>query len=749
MSDDVDEDNDLPLMANADEIRVRHYKLKLEFDFDTHRVKGSAIIFLQPLVARDCQSDFEVILDCRHLDVSSVQEVEVCQPFAKIEDLFLNEKAKWSDRQILFDPWFDSSRTLDTLRFKLEPWCVRVTKASVSTAFDFPRVIRFDWSTRPEGRSLLWRQDQNGSDSLFTPAAAVNNRSLFPCQEPPIAMASWQCVASTKQKNRGIKFFVTGDEDAVISHDEEFYFYTQMVLPMSTFAVAAGRWTVEEIVSRHSNISSDKLGPTVEMPMHSGYKEVQCRKKHDPYPCHIDRGDIGPTIPCRLIGPDNLVHQVRDQWKIYLPACLEAAHSLLGPHPFKKLDIVILPRSYSGLGLSSPSLMFVSQSVVLNCDGYNLIRLAHEVSHSWFGLVVGALDWTEEWLSEGFATFAEDHIHLAAMKILKERRPDRTHFGGYPLADNDSFSWTEWSKCRALIKYKTLAAELEATPEDQQVMRPMSGRELRDPSTEIAYVKNGQNPELAFTQVNYMKGYFLLRHFASIVGLERFFGLLRYYVHELYHGCLVHSTDFLNLFFKSFPDHFPIGDRERNVKKICSEWLDTPRLPNCVIAEFEAAETRTSTSNFMKAVQEAIPDRKRGRKRKMSGRFNSETMSSCLVPEQIILLLEELLECKTVGKSVLKELDEKFSFKNQNADVMHRWCELIVKHNAVEHVPFLESFLREHQAMGIYLYAEMAMKRNVFQKVALAVFESLEKEMDPNTVVNVKSILFEPSDQNK
>ena len=49
-----------------------------------------------------------------------------------------------------------------------------------------------------------------------------------------------------------------------------------------------------------------------------------------------------------------------------------------------------------------------------------LIRLSHEISHSWFGLVIGALDWTEEWLSEGFATFAEDHIHERAMEIIAE-----------------------------------------------------------------------------------------------------------------------------------------------------------------------------------------------------------------------------------------------------------------------------------------------------------------------------------------
>ena len=49
-----------------------------------------------------------------------------------------------------------------------------------------------------------------------------------------------------------------------------------------------------------------------------------------------------------------------------------------------------------------------------------LIRLSHEISHSWFGLVIGALDWTEEWLSEGFATFSEDYIHEKTMEILAD-----------------------------------------------------------------------------------------------------------------------------------------------------------------------------------------------------------------------------------------------------------------------------------------------------------------------------------------
>ena len=48
--------------------------------------------------------------------------------------------------------------------------------------------------------------------------------------------------------------------------------------------------------------------------------------------------------------------------------------------------------------------MFISQSVLCGEVGQSLtammIRISHEISHSWFGLVIGALDWTEEWLSE-------------------------------------------------------------------------------------------------------------------------------------------------------------------------------------------------------------------------------------------------------------------------------------------------------------------------------------------------------------
>lgn len=73
----------------------------------------------------------------------------------------------------------------------------------------------------------------------------------------------------------------------------------------------------------------------------------------------------------------------------------------------------------------SPHIIFLSQSVLYSGNpgsGENDLslcgsRMCHEIAHSWFGLVIGARDWTEEWISEGFATYLEDIIWAQAQQV--------------------------------------------------------------------------------------------------------------------------------------------------------------------------------------------------------------------------------------------------------------------------------------------------------------------------------------------
>ena len=70
----------------------------------------------------------------------------------------------------------------------------------------------------------------------------------------------------------------TGDKNGHKTDDGQYYFYTQMVLPMSTFAVAIGKWFISSIIDGYRDEN------------HFKYQEFMCSKSHEPYPCHVSRG---------------------------------------------------------------------------------------------------------------------------------------------------------------------------------------------------------------------------------------------------------------------------------------------------------------------------------------------------------------------------------------------------------------------------------------------------------------------------
>ena len=92
---------------------------------------------------------------------------------------------------------------------------------------------------------------------------------------------------------------------------------------------------------------------------------------------------------------------------------------------------------------------------------------------------------------QGFATFAEDFIHSNTMeKIQRKLSKDNVveEIAKYSLKNDRNF-WLELSMLRCVLRFKTLQCEVECTPKDHQIIRPMKGQELRD-QDDVKYVKN-------------------------------------------------------------------------------------------------------------------------------------------------------------------------------------------------------------------------------------------------------------------
>ena len=112
-------------------------------------------------------------------------------------------------------------------------------------------------------------------------------------------------------------------------------------------------------------------------------------------------------------------------------------------------------------------------------------------------------------------------------------------------------------------------------------------------------------------------------------------------------------------------------------------------------------------------------------------------------PEQISFILIRLIDLDKLPSFLMRHLKTEYAeVIETNPDVGHRWCELVVKNRFKACYGDIRYFLTQHQGMGVYLYAEMAMSRNkTLVKLANDIFIDLKHELDRNTYAVVKNII--------
>ncbi|XP_035421149.1 aminopeptidase O isoform X2 [Cygnus atratus] len=686
--------------------------------------------------------DFLLVLDCCDLSVLKVEEVDVAavsgiekftrsakltdvsKELANLRNQIVHELVTLpSDRckeQLYYYTCCSQAPGCGELLFTTGTWSLEIRKSGIQTPTDFPHAIRIRYKTKPEGRSVTWTTDQSGRPCVYTMGSPINNRALFPCQEPPIALSTWQASVRTAAS---FVVLMSGENSAEPVQLQEgimsWYYYVTMPMPASTFTIAVGCW--QEV--KQSFTPAVQTNNEFSLPCSQAdfrWHEESCG--HVEYPCRFQSpaARLQRVIPYRVFAPWCLMKCCEEHLLQLIPQCLSAAYTTLGTHPFSRLDVLIVPSNFSSLGMASPHIIFLSQSVLPGGSHLCGTRLCHEIAHAWFGLAIGARDWTEEWISEGFATFLEDVFWARAQQLSHDEEKAQ-------------------QELKALLRWRRLRDEVQNSEEELQVLRPNKESTGEVSESGASIVKHGLKAEKIFMQIHYLKGYFLLRSLARRIGGASYLASLRKFVYK-FHGQLVLSQDFLSMLLEDVPEQRESG---LTVESIFTNWLDTSGIPKPLLEEGETWKESRLVQQVSGEVTKWIRTNQRIRKSSKKKRRQDEVIFQKLLPDQLVLLLEYLLEEKTLCPRTLQCLEETYQLRDQDAEVRHRWCELVVKHKYVPGYGDVEKFLREDQAMGVYLYGELMVNEDAKQQeLAYKCFAAAREQMDVSSAKVVAEMLF-------
>ena len=159
-----DQDEDLPLSANFKQIRIEHYNLEMTCNFDQHTFDSTLVLSITS--GPEWNGETDLVLDSSDIEVLSIRTKDIRTPNVNVTRETVSE---------------------GLLNFSLTKWALTI---NLPASDSFKKMLGsgqvmlvvITYRTVPKSRSLHWRQNCDGSICVYTAAASINNRGLFPCQ---------------------------------------------------------------------------------------------------------------------------------------------------------------------------------------------------------------------------------------------------------------------------------------------------------------------------------------------------------------------------------------------------------------------------------------------------------------------------------------------------------------------------------------------------------------------------------------
>ncbi|KAI1438492.1 leukotriene A-4 hydrolase [Xylaria sp. CBS 124048] len=325
---------------------------------------------------------------------------------------------------------------------------------------------------------------------VYSQCQAILARSIFPCQDTPDVKSTFSFNIASPLPVVASGVPVPGDAEK--DGKKLFRFEQKVPIPSYLFALASGDLETAQIGKR----SVVTTGP-------EALKEAKWELEND------------------------------------MDKFLEVAEKLIFDYQWGPYNVLVLPPSFAYGGMENPIFTFATPTIISG-DRQNVDVIAHELSHSWSGNLVGCASWEHFWLNEGWTTYLERRIGAA--------------LHGEPQFD---FS--------AIIGWKSLEDSVALFGADHEF-------------TKLIINHKGVDPEDAFSSIPYEQGFHFLYYLDKLVGRQHFDKFIPHYFQTWARKSL-DSFQFKQTFMDFFENYGNDEIKEKIAQIPWEERFYTPGLP--------------------------------------------------------------------------------------------------------------------------------------------------------------------------